>query len=136
MGEDKFVTLVVRMRSCLESKFTAKDINDLESKHREFRRGICGEAMIKSIIDAQTDVMLLDEGWGGGINERFPLLCEFVGGLASAYSGTARVESDFYILSIKKNALPNVLGEPLARWHHAREAVHGVAGVGNCCSSF
>ena len=48
--------------------------------------------------------MSFDEGWGGGINERFPLLCEFSGGLASAYSGTARVESDFYILSIEKNA--------------------------------
>ena len=36
MRDDKFVALVVRMRSCLESKFTAKDINTLESKHQEF----------------------------------------------------------------------------------------------------
>ena len=57
MREDEFVALVVRMRSRLESKFTAKDIDALESKHREFRRGIRGEAVLKSIIDAQTDAM-------------------------------------------------------------------------------
>ena len=56
MREDKFVALVVQMRSRLESKFTAKDIDDLESEHREFRRGISGEAVLKSIIDAHTDV--------------------------------------------------------------------------------
>ena len=104
MREDKFVTPVVRMRSHLKSKFTAKDIDDLESKHREFRRGIRGEAVLKSIIDAQTDAMSFNEGWGGGLNERFPLLCEFAGGLASAYAGTACIESDFSILGIQKNA--------------------------------
>ena len=60
--------------------------------------------MLKSIIDAQTDAMSFDEGWGGGLNERFPLLFEFSGGLALAYDGTARVESDLSILGIKKNA--------------------------------
>ena len=104
MREDEFVALVVRMRSRLESKFTAKDIDALEIEHREFHRGIRGEAVLKSIIDAQTDTMSFDEGWGGGINERFPLLCEFAGGLASAYVVTARVEYDFSILGIEKNA--------------------------------
>ena len=104
MREDEFVALVFRVRSRLESKFTAKDINALESEYWEFRRGIRGEAVLKSIIDAQTDAILFDEGWGGGINERFPLLCEFAGGLASTYAGTARVESDFSILGIEKNA--------------------------------
>ena len=104
MREDKFVTLVVRMRSRLERKFTAKDIDALESEHWEFCRGICGEAVLKSIIDAQTDTMLFNEGWGGGLNERFLLLCDYSGGLASTYSGTARVESDFSILGIEKNA--------------------------------
>ena len=104
MREDEFVALVVRIRYRLESKFTAKDIDALESEHREFRRGICGEAVIKSIIDAQTDAMSFNDWWGGGINERFPLLCEFSGGLASAYDGTTCVESDFSILGIEKNA--------------------------------
>ena len=70
--------------------------------------------MLKIIIAFQTDVVLLDEGWGGGLNNRFPLLCEFSGGLTSTYAGTARVESDFSILGVKNNALPNVLDEPLA----------------------
>ena len=104
MREDEFITLVVRMQSHLESKFTAKDINALEGEHQEFRRGIRGEAVLKSIIDAQTDAMSLDEGWGGGLNERFPLLCEFDEGLVSAYAGTARVKSDFSILGVEKNA--------------------------------
>ena len=60
------------------------------------------EAVIKSIIDAQTDVMSFGEGWGGGLNKPFPLLCEFAGGLALAYAGTARVESDFSILGIER----------------------------------
>ena len=45
MREDKFVALVVRMRSRLESNFTAKDIDALESEHQEFRGGIRGEVM-------------------------------------------------------------------------------------------
>ena len=103
MREDEFIALVVRMRSRLESKFTVKDIDALESEHLEFRRGIRGEAVLKSIIDAQTNAMLFNEGWGGGLNERFPLLCEFARGLTSAYAGTACGESDFSILGIKKN---------------------------------
>ena len=92
------------MRSCLESKFTAKEIDALESEHQEIRKGIRGEAVLKSIIDAQTDAMSFNEGWGGGLNERFPLICEFSGGLVSAYAGTARVESKFSILGVEKNA--------------------------------
>ena len=57
--------------------------------------------MLKSIIDAQTDAMFFNEGWVGGLNEPFPLLCEFAGALASDYAGTARVESDFSILGVK-----------------------------------
>ena len=76
MREDDSVALVFRMRSRLERKFTAKDIDALEGEHQEFRRGIRGDAVLKSIIDAQTDAILFDEGWGGGINERFPLLCD------------------------------------------------------------
>ena len=103
MREDQFIALVVQMQSRLKSKFTANDIDALESKHQEFRRGIRGEAALKGIIDVQTDAMSFDEGWGGGLNERFPLLCEFAGGLALAYSGKARIESDFSILGIEKN---------------------------------
>ena len=60
--------------------------------------------MLKIIIAFQTDVISLDEGWGGGLNKRFPLLCEFSGGLTSAYAGRARVDSDFSILGVKNNA--------------------------------
>ena len=45
MREEKFFALVFRMRSRLESKFTAKDTNDLESEHWEFCRGIRGEVV-------------------------------------------------------------------------------------------
>ena len=92
--------------------------------------GISGEVVLKITIGFQTDVMSSDEACDGGLNKRFPMLCEFSGGLIWTYAGTARVESDLSIPGVKNNALPNVLDEHLARWHHARKAVNGVAGIG------
>ena len=104
MRKEEFVALVVRMRSCLKIKFTAKDINALKSEHRKFSRGIRGEVVIKIIIDSQTDMMLFDEGWCGGLNEHFPLICGISGGLTPTYAGTARVKSNLSILGVEKNA--------------------------------
>ena len=53
--------------------------------------------------------MSSDEAWGGGLNKRFPLLCEFSGGLTSTYAGTAHVESEFSILGVKNNAYQTAL---------------------------
>lgn len=39
----------------------------------------------------------------GGLIDRFPSLCCFVGGIASVYPGTSRVESDFSVLKWEKN---------------------------------
>ena len=60
--------------------------------------------MLKVIIDFQTDVMSFDEEWGGVLNNRFPLICEFSRGLASTYAGTARVESDSSKLGVENKA--------------------------------
>lgn len=107
--ENEFIALAVRLRFYLEKKFTAKELDSLESDHREFYRGIRSEAVFKSIVGAQADAMPSDEGWGVGLSECFPLLCEFVGGLASAYAGTARIFADLSILGIEKNAFQTSL---------------------------
>ena len=109
MREDEFVALAVRIQSHIESKFTAKDNNALKSEHQEFRRDIRGKVVLKSIKGFQTNVMSFDEGWGGGLNKRFTLLCKFAGGLTSTYTGTARVESDFSILGVENNAYQTYL---------------------------
>ena len=104
MGEEEFIALVFQMQSYLESKFTAKDINALESEHWNFRRSLRGEVVLKIIIDLQTDMMLFDEGCCGGLNVRFPLMCGISGGLAPTYAGTACVKSNFSILGVENNS--------------------------------
>ena len=69
--------------------------------------------------------MLSDEGWGGGLNERFPLFFEFAGGLSSTHDGTARIESNFSILGVENNAyqpsLMNLLLDGIMHAKHSME---------------
>lgn len=45
----------------------------------------------------------------GLVQQLFPKLCEFAGGLASVYPGTARVESNFSFIVWEKDKYPNYL---------------------------
>lgn len=103
MDEVDFVELVIRMRSRLESKFHESTIEDLELEHRELRHAYRHESALKRIIDSQDEHTSFSTGWGGGLCAKFPLLCEFGGGLASIYPGTSRVESDFSVLGWEKD---------------------------------
>ena len=55
------------------------------------------------MLEEQDNLTSFEKAWGGGLAERFHLLCEFSGGLASTYPGTSRVKSDFSILGVEKN---------------------------------
>ena len=102
--ESDFVHLVIKMRSRLESKWNSSKIDSLEAEHRQLCTAAFSERQFKSMLEEQDDSTSFKKAWGGGLAERFPLLCEFGGGLASTYPGTSRVESDFSILGVEKNA--------------------------------
>lgn len=104
LREADFVTLVVEMRSRLESKWSASKIDDLEAEGRQLRTAAFSEREFKSVLEQKDNSMSFEQGWSGGLAERFPFLCDFGGGLASTYPGTSRVESDFSILRVEKSA--------------------------------
>ena len=95
---------VIKMRSNLESKWNSSKIDSLEAEHRQLRTAAFSERQFKSMLEEQDDLTSFEKAWGGGLAERFPLLCKFGGGLASTYPGTSRVESDFSILGVEKSA--------------------------------
>ena len=104
LRESDFVHLVIKMRSRLESKWNSSKIDSLEAEHRRLRTAAFSERQFKSMLEEQDDSTSFEKAWGGGLAERFPLLCKFGGGLASTYPGTSRVESDFSILGVEKSA--------------------------------
>ena len=97
-----FVNVVIRFRSRLEKHFDASYIVALEEEHVALRDTYNKEEAFRTMLDAIDSETGFCEAWSL-VHNRFPKLCEFAGGLASVYPGTARVESDFSIIGWEKD---------------------------------
>lgn len=102
MLPSSFVAVVIRFRTRLEKKFGASYIVALEEEHVALRDTYVKEEAFRSMLDAIDVNTGFCEAWSL-VQNRFPKLCEFAGGLASVYPGTARVESDFSIIGWEKD---------------------------------
>ena len=55
------------------------------------------EENLKIFLDRLHHKLSVADGWKMLV-ERFPLLCQFMGGLASVFPGTSTVEADFSVI--------------------------------------
>ena len=80
-----------------------EQIERIETDHRELLQAYRNEPPFKKAVDAFSDAKNgFSEPWDLCVG-RFRNLRHFAGGLASMFSNTATVESDFSIIGFKKN---------------------------------
>ena len=81
---------------------TEAEIEKIEDKFQALKRAYSKEEATKRQIDAGGPNQSFEAAWEP-IQGRFPLLNDFVGGLATVFPGTSSVESDFSILKWSKD---------------------------------
>lgn len=97
-----FMQLTIKQKSRLEVTINEEEQVRLNDEFKSLKDAYRDEAELKSMIDAFTFKTKFNEAWKM-IRGRFPLLCDFVGGLASVFPGTSTVESDFSVIGWEKD---------------------------------
>lgn len=104
-----FVKLLQTQRPRLLRKFSEQEIEDMSSEFVQFKRAareepVLAEALKDSEQQFNKSISRNDfaAGWGV-VDNRFPTLQNFCGGLASVFPNTATVESDFSIIGWEKD---------------------------------
>lgn len=102
MTPGEFVSVILRYRARLQKVMTAEEIGAVEEDQRGIRRALQNEPAIKAMMMRLSSSSSFQVAWAP-LEERFPNLCKFAGGISTIYPGTSRVESDFSIMKWEKN---------------------------------
>jgi hypothetical protein len=97
--------LVREQRFRLErSGWSDVEIENIDVDHRNLLHSYRSEPTFRDALDKCSDAStFFEDGWRLA-NGRFTVLRQFAGGLASIFSNTATVESDFSLIGWEKNA--------------------------------
>ena len=81
-----------------------KTIAQLETQHKELRTAYQREPALKLALDTYANVTnkSFQDAWSI-VEDRFEILMDFCGGIATIFPNTASVESDFSILGWEKD---------------------------------
>ena len=90
------------------ARWTATEIDIIEQEHQEFVADYHNKAPLQSALNACYDNITFEEAWSI-VNGCFMWLLQFCGGVASVFSGTSQVESDFSIVKGKKTMFKKAL---------------------------
>lgn len=74
----------------------------MEREYNELRTAYQREDILRDNVDQMPEFVDFHEAWSA-LELRFPKVCTFAGGFASLYPCTTRVESDFFVISWKKD---------------------------------
>ncbi|KAJ2427051.1 hypothetical protein GGF41_001826 [Coemansia sp. RSA 2531] len=66
----------------------------VEHAHAEMVAVFEERGLVKTVISSQTDEMPFDKAWEQ-LGRDYPLLCNFVGGIATIFANSGTIESDF-----------------------------------------
>ena len=97
-----FSQLVALQNGRLKLTFTEEQIIGINDDFKKLREAYRREDALKKIKLKFNHKTTFTNGWKGFV-DRFPLLCQFVGGLASVFPGTSTVEADFSVIGWEKN---------------------------------
>ena len=98
----EFVTIMNQHSVRLNNFFTPSDLEDIDQDFVSLKRAIREEPILKAIVDKCDTHTSFKDGWAP-MQDCFPKLMDFCGGLATAFPNTASVESDFSIINWEKD---------------------------------
>ena len=98
-----FVRNVLKLyRAHIAKHWTEEMIDEIEDNHRALLKMYQDDAIIRDVIDKQDVHTFFNDAWTFA-PDQFKMLRSFCGGLASAFTNTTSVESDFSILKWEMN---------------------------------
>lgn len=97
-----FCVYLQRHRERLEYTFSSENIETIGRQHKALCDSYHRQPELKSSIDSFDDSATYSDAWTG-LQETYPLLEKFAGGLATIFPGTSTVESDFSVVKYEKN---------------------------------
>jgi len=114
LGGASFGQLIEQQRPRLSHSLTDVQIQHIEDQHRLLRTLYRDEPDLKLRLDQLPDMADFKSSWhviGLNAQQRFPLLMEFAGGMATPFPQNATVESDFSVLRGTKDEGRGSLGD-------------------------
>jgi hypothetical protein len=100
---------VRKQRECLLASYSEAEI-EIETQHQDLVSAYQKEQTLKAYLDNCTDCSKFDDVWHL-LGEKFTLLRDFAGGLATVSPSTATVESDFSLMKWEKNKFRSILSD-------------------------
>jgi hypothetical protein len=97
-----FCVYLQRHRELLDYTFSNEEIETIGRKHKALYDSYHRQLDVKSSIDSFDDGASYRDAWVG-LQNTYPSLERFVGGLATIFPGTSTVESDFSVVKYEKN---------------------------------
>ena len=98
----EFSQVVALHNRRLKESFTEDQIICINDEFKSLRDAYRREDELKRILDTFDHKTTFTEAWQSLV-DRMPLLCQFVGGLASVFPGTSTVEADFSVIGWEKD---------------------------------
>jgi len=97
-----FCVYLQHHRECLDYTFNNEEIENIGRQHKALCDSYRRQRDVKSSIDSFDDSAAYCDAWIG-LDNMYPLLEKFVGGLATIFPGTSTVESNFSVVKYEKN---------------------------------
>ncbi len=94
----------------LEHHYSVAQIDIIIDEHKAFVHAYRSEPMLKQGIDAMSGKSSFKDGWSL-LGARFPNLMDYYGVVATLFSGTSMVESNFSVMLWEKDEYRKVLSD-------------------------
>jgi hypothetical protein len=101
-SKQQFGDLIAVQKMRLLSFVPEQEINELEEEFSQFKMQTQLEEGFRHMVERMDDGITFNDAWGS-MGLKYPRLCWFFGGLATAFPGTSTVESDFSIIGFEKS---------------------------------
>jgi hypothetical protein len=99
---ERLCVYLQRHRERLDSTFSNEEIETIGRQHKALYDSYHRQLDVKSSIDSIDDSAAYRDAWIG-LQNTYPLLERFVGGLATIFPGRSTVESDLAVMKYEKN---------------------------------
>ena len=100
-GRD-FTTLMREQRGRLRASMSETEVDKICEEHVQLVEAVGREIDLRELLQTFSSETGFEDGWKH-LEERFPALCRFAGGLATIFPGTSTVESDFSLVKWERD---------------------------------
>jgi len=103
-----FGLIVSQHNARLKDSLSDDEIGEINEEFQKLRNAYRRDPDLKQIIDGINFEAPFAKGWRGLV-DRFPGLCRFIGGLASAFLGTSTAKTDLAVFGWQKDGCKTAL---------------------------